>query len=67
MKGTAAEGNALAKTGSMLNVRAVAGFVRAANAEPLAFAIIANNYGVSPDLIDQAADRIVVSLAEFKR
>lgn len=67
MIGTAAERNALAKTGSLLNARAVAGFIRAANGEPLAFAIIANNYGVSPDVIDRTSDAIMVALAEFKR
>jgi D-alanyl-D-alanine carboxypeptidase/D-alanyl-D-alanine-endopeptidase (penicillin-binding protein 4) len=67
LKGTAAEGNALAKTGSILSARAVAGYVRTADAEPLAFVVIANNYGVSSDAIDKTADAIVVALAEFKR
>jgi serine-type D-Ala-D-Ala carboxypeptidase/endopeptidase (penicillin-binding protein 4) len=67
MKGTAADGNVHAKTGSFTNARAVAGFVRTADGEPLAFSIIANNYGAPPDTIDRVTDAIIVSLAEFRR
>jgi D-alanyl-D-alanine carboxypeptidase/D-alanyl-D-alanine-endopeptidase (penicillin-binding protein 4) len=67
MKGTAAEGNARAKTGSLSNARAVAGFVRTADGEPLAFSIIANNYAVPVDVIDSATDAIIVALAGFTR
>ena len=67
MKGTAADGNVHAKTGSFTNARAVAGFVHTADGEPLAFSIIANNYGAPPDTIDRVTDAIIVSLAEFRR
>ena len=67
MKGTAADGNVQAKTGSFSNARAVAGFVRTADGEPLAFSIIANNYGAPADTIDRVTDAIIVSLAEFSR
>jgi len=67
MKGTAADGNVHAKTGSFTNARAVAGFVSTADGEPLAFSIIANNYGAPPDAIDRVTDTIIVSLAEFRR
>jgi len=67
LQGTPAEGNALVKTGSMLNVRAAAGYVRTADAEPLAFAIIANNYAVPPSVVDTAADGIIAALAAFRR
>jgi len=67
LQGTRAEGNALVKTGSMLNVRAVAGYVRTADAELLAFAIIANNYAVPPGVVDTAADGIIAALAAFRR
>jgi D-alanyl-D-alanine carboxypeptidase/D-alanyl-D-alanine-endopeptidase (penicillin-binding protein 4) len=65
MKGTAASGNVRAKTGSFSNARAIAGFVRTAGNESLAFAIIANNYGVESSVIDSATDAIVVALAQF--
>lgn len=67
MKGTPAEGNVQAKTGSFSNARSLAGYVRAANGEALAFAIIANNFGIPPVAIEQTIDSIVVKLAEFKR
>lgn len=67
MKGTPAEGNARAKTGSFTNARALSGYVRTADGEPLLFSIIANNYNVPSALIDQATDAIVVRLAQFKR
>jgi len=67
MVGTPAAGNVRAKTGSFSNARAVAGFVRTADGEPLVFAIIANNFGVAPSLIDAATDDILVALSEFTR
>jgi serine-type D-Ala-D-Ala carboxypeptidase/endopeptidase (penicillin-binding protein 4) len=67
MKGTAAEGNARAKTGSMANVRGLSGFVTTADGEPLVFSILANNFETAPDTINRTADAIVVRLAEFKR
>jgi D-alanyl-D-alanine carboxypeptidase/D-alanyl-D-alanine-endopeptidase (penicillin-binding protein 4) len=67
MKGTPAEGNARAKTGSMSNVRALSGYVTTADGEPLAFAIIANNFEVPADAITGATDAIVVRLATFRR
>jgi D-alanyl-D-alanine carboxypeptidase/D-alanyl-D-alanine-endopeptidase (penicillin-binding protein 4) len=67
MKGTAAERNARAKTGSMSNVRALAGYVDSADGEPLAFAIIANNFDSPPRVINDATDAIVVRLAGFRQ
>jgi D-alanyl-D-alanine carboxypeptidase/D-alanyl-D-alanine-endopeptidase (penicillin-binding protein 4) len=67
MKGTAAEDNVRAKTGSFSNARSVAGFVRTADGEPLAFAVLANNYGGPATEIDSATDAIIVALAEFSR
>jgi serine-type D-Ala-D-Ala carboxypeptidase/endopeptidase (penicillin-binding protein 4) len=67
MKGTPAEGNARAKTGSMTNVRALSGYVRSASGEPLVFSVIANNFEVLPGTINDAIRLIVVRLAEFTR
>jgi D-alanyl-D-alanine carboxypeptidase/D-alanyl-D-alanine-endopeptidase (penicillin-binding protein 4) len=67
MKGTAAEGNARAKTGSMANVRGLSGYVTAADGEPLVFSILANNFETPAATITDAADKIVVRLATFSR
>jgi D-alanyl-D-alanine carboxypeptidase/D-alanyl-D-alanine-endopeptidase (penicillin-binding protein 4) len=67
MKGTAADGNARVKTGSMSNARAFAGYVTAADGEPLVFAILANNFGVAPDVVDKTMDAMVIRLAQFSR
>ncbi|WP_448099427.1 D-alanyl-D-alanine carboxypeptidase/D-alanyl-D-alanine endopeptidase [Luteibacter yeojuensis] len=44
MRGTAAEGNVMAKTGSMSFVNALAGYVTTRSGQRLAFAILLNNY-----------------------
>jgi D-alanyl-D-alanine carboxypeptidase/D-alanyl-D-alanine-endopeptidase (penicillin-binding protein 4) len=67
MKGTAAEANARAKSGTLANVRSLAGYVMSADGEPLVFAIVANNYGTMPEVAIAAIDAIVVKLAEFRR
>ena len=67
MKGTLAEGNARAKTGSMSNVRTLAGYVTTADGEPVALSILANNFETPPDAITRTIDAIVVRLARFSR
>ncbi len=67
MKGTAAQGNARAKTGSLTNARAISGYVSSADGEPLVFSIVANNFGVPAEVVDRTADAIVVRLASFSR
>ena len=67
MRGTVAEGNARAKTGSFSNASALSGYVRTADDEPLVFSIIVNNFGTTRDVVDQSIDSIVVCLASFRR
>jgi len=67
MKGTAAEGNAHAKTGSMTGVRGLSGYVRTRDGERLAFAMLANNFNIPSARIDAAADRAIEQLAQFTR
>jgi D-alanyl-D-alanine carboxypeptidase/D-alanyl-D-alanine-endopeptidase (penicillin-binding protein 4) len=67
MKGTPAQGNARAKTGSLTNARSLSGYVTSAEGEPLEFSIIVNNYGVPAEFADKAIDTIVVRLAQFRR
>jgi serine-type D-Ala-D-Ala carboxypeptidase/endopeptidase (penicillin-binding protein 4) len=67
MKGTAAENNARAKSGSMTGVRSLSGYVTSAGGEHLVFAIVANNFETAPDVVNAATDAIVVRLAAFRR
>ena len=67
MGGTAAEGNARAKTGTMSNVSALAGLVDTEDGETLVFAIMANNYRVSSNDINRIIDQAVEQLANFTR
>ena len=67
MKGTPAEGNARAKTGSMTAVRGISGYVTSADGEPLVFSILANNYDTPSATITATEDAIVIRLATFKR
>ena len=67
MKGTAAEGNLRAKTGTMSNIRSLAGYVTARNGEHLAFAILINNFEGTTAAANQAIDAVAVRIAEFTR
>ena len=50
MRGTAAEGNARAKSGTLANVRSLAGYMTSADGEGLVFAIVANDFGTMPEV-----------------
>ena len=67
MKGTPAEGNARAKTGSMTGVRGTSGYVTSTDGEPLVFSILVNSYDSPGATITAAEDAIIVRLAQFKR
>jgi D-alanyl-D-alanine carboxypeptidase/D-alanyl-D-alanine-endopeptidase (penicillin-binding protein 4) len=67
LRGTPAEKKVRAKTGAFSNARALSGYVTAASGEPLAFVLLANNFGVPAEAIERAMDAIVVKLAQFKR
>lgn len=67
MKGTPAENNVRAKTGTMSNIRALAGYVRTRDGETLAFAIMADNFEGPGGAATEAIDRIAVTLASFSR
>ncbi|MBI3050284.1 MAG: D-alanyl-D-alanine carboxypeptidase/D-alanyl-D-alanine-endopeptidase [Acidobacteria bacterium] len=67
MRGTPAEGNVRAKTGTMTNIRTLAGYVRTRDGETLAFAIMADAFEGSGTAAAEAIDRIAVRLATFSR
>jgi D-alanyl-D-alanine carboxypeptidase/D-alanyl-D-alanine-endopeptidase (penicillin-binding protein 4) len=68
MRGTAAQNNVHAKTGSMTYVHCLAGYVTSAAGEHLAFAIMLNNYD-RPDNaphVSNDVDAIAVLLAKYR-
>ena len=67
MKETAARGNVRAKTGTMSNIRSLAGYATSRSGERLAFVIVVNNFEGSGADANQAIDAIAVRLAEFAR
>jgi serine-type D-Ala-D-Ala carboxypeptidase/endopeptidase (penicillin-binding protein 4) len=67
MAGTPAEGNVRAKTGTMSNIRTLAGYVRTRDGENLAFAILADNFEGPGGAATDAIDGIAVRLATFSR
>jgi D-alanyl-D-alanine carboxypeptidase/D-alanyl-D-alanine-endopeptidase (penicillin-binding protein 4) len=67
MKGTAAEGHVWAKTGTMSNIRSLAGYITTQGGERLAFVIVINNFEGTGTDANQAIDAIAVRLAELSR
>ena len=67
MKSTPAAGNVRAKTGTMSNIRSMAGYVKTRDGETLAFVAIVNNFEGAGASANQALDRIAVALASFSR
>lgn len=62
MRGTAAEGNVVAKTGSLSAVSSLTGYVKTANHGKLVFSILSNNALIS---VKELEDSIVVLLANL--
>ena len=63
LKGTRAEANAAAKTGSISNVRALSGYVKTRDGETLAFSILANSFTIPSATVNYIADVAVETLA----
>ena len=67
MRRSRAEGNAIAKTGSIANVRALSGYVKTRSGETLAFSILANDFVIPAATVNWIADLAVEILANFTR
>ena len=63
MRATRADANAVAKTGSISNVRALSGYVRTRDGELLAFSILANNFTIPAATVNWMTDLAVETLA----
>ena len=67
MRGTRADGNAIAKTGSISNARSLSGFVKTRDGEVIVFSILSNDFVIPSSTITRMADLAVESLANFTR
>jgi serine-type D-Ala-D-Ala carboxypeptidase/endopeptidase (penicillin-binding protein 4) len=66
MKGTLAEGNVHAKTGTLAKARSLSGYVTTADGERLIFSILANNTTTPGSVVTHVADQIAASLAAYR-
>jgi D-alanyl-D-alanine carboxypeptidase/D-alanyl-D-alanine-endopeptidase (penicillin-binding protein 4) len=67
LKGTKAESNVHGKTGTIAYVRCLSGYVKTAEGEMLAFAMIANNFLASNQAVEYVQDSALEYLANFRR
>jgi D-alanyl-D-alanine carboxypeptidase/D-alanyl-D-alanine-endopeptidase (penicillin-binding protein 4) len=67
MKNTPAQGALRAKTGTMSNIRSLAGYVTTRDGEQLALVVFVNNYEGTGADANESIDRIAVRLADFTR
>jgi serine-type D-Ala-D-Ala carboxypeptidase/endopeptidase (penicillin-binding protein 4) len=67
MKGTKAENNVHAKTGTLTHVSSLSGYIKTADNETLAFSMIANNFLIEKDGAEHLQDSALVRLARFSR
>ncbi|MGE5457216.1 MAG: D-alanyl-D-alanine carboxypeptidase/D-alanyl-D-alanine-endopeptidase [Methanococcaceae archaeon] len=67
MKGTKAEGNVRAKTGTISNVRGLSGYVTTADGEDFVFSFIVNGHLKSDADNEKITDSVLAMIAEFDR
>jgi D-alanyl-D-alanine carboxypeptidase/D-alanyl-D-alanine-endopeptidase (penicillin-binding protein 4) len=67
LRRTRAEGNAIAKTGSIANVRALSGYVKTRDGETLVFSVLTNDFVIPAATVNYIADLGVEILSNFAR
>jgi serine-type D-Ala-D-Ala carboxypeptidase/endopeptidase (penicillin-binding protein 4) len=66
MKGTPAQGNVHAKTGTLDKARSLSGYVTTADGRLLLFSALCNNYTVPTRRVDQVSDALGIRLASLR-
>ncbi|MDI6767703.1 MAG: D-alanyl-D-alanine carboxypeptidase/D-alanyl-D-alanine-endopeptidase [Bacteroidota bacterium] len=66
MKGTRAEGNVHAKTGSLLGVSNLSGYVKSADGKLLAFSILCNHFPGESKILKEMQDKVIELLSKLK-
>ena len=66
MRGTLAENNVRAKTGTLSMVRSLSGYVKSADGRLLQFSILCNNWTAPQASVDRVADAIAAQLASMR-
>lgn len=64
--GTAAEGNARAKTGTIGWVRALSGYTWTQSGEPIIFSLMVNHYTIPTSQVNEYLDQIMTILSEME-
>ncbi len=67
MRGTAAEGNVHAKTGSLAGARSLSGYATTADGRRVVFSVLCNNFSVPGIRVIDALDAIAAELASLRR
>jgi D-alanyl-D-alanine carboxypeptidase/D-alanyl-D-alanine-endopeptidase (penicillin-binding protein 4) len=65
-KGTKAEGNIMAKSGTLTRVICYSGYVTAKSGDQLAFSLMLNQYGYTFTQMKQVAEKILIMLADIE-
>lgn len=65
MKGTPAEGRVRGKTGSLMGISTLAGYAETADGEPVAFALLMENFTCRAERVRDIQDRIAVLISSF--
>lgn len=65
MKGTKAEGNVRAKTGTISNVRGLSGYVTTSDGEKLVFSFLVNGHLLSSKDTEDVTDTVLEMISEF--
>ncbi len=66
-KGTSAQDNMRAKSGSIRSVRAYAGYVKSKSGKEIAFAIMLNNFNCSSGKARKKIEKILIALADYNK